>query len=74
MPEAYVCGGPFADWGENGRWHGTYSMKFFMELPMSEVLMGYESVLALQPILEYIYMQYHRDRSVLKIWASAADK
>ena len=49
-------------------------MKFFMELPMSEVLMGYESVLALQPILEYIYMQYHRDRSVLKIWASAADK
>ena len=49
-------------------------MKFFMELPMSEVLMGYESVLALQPILEYIYMQYHRDRSALKIWASAADK
>lgn len=49
-------------------------MKFFMELPMSEVLMGYESVLALQPILEYINVQYHRDRLTLKIWASAADR
>ena len=31
-------------------------MKFFMELLMSEVLMGYESVLALQPTIGYIYV------------------
>lgn len=72
MPECVEV--PFADWGENERWHRTYPMRFFMELLMSEVLMGYESVLALQPTSRYIYVQYHRDRSALKIWASAADR